>query len=179
MRLVGWAVVASLGLLAITRVVAWDAQVPALLGLHGLGPIPYLLALPVAVAALAGRRLGLGMVGLAVAAAMVPTGLPELAAREGLPGGLGDAPRVRILSWNLYEANADGAAIDQVVRDAAADVVVLQEVSARNIDAVRVSPALSAYPHSFTTPQPSAFGSGIWSRLPLQDAYEFDVAACP
>ena len=81
MRLVAWAVVASLGLLAITRVVAWDAQVPPLLGLHGLGPIPYLLALPIAVAALALRRIGLGLVGLAVTAAMVPTGLPE--ASEG------------------------------------------------------------------------------------------------
>lgn len=178
-RMAGWAVVAGLGLLAITRVVAWDAQVPALLGLHGLGPLPYLVAVPVAVAALALRRVGLGLVGLAVAAAMVPTGLPELAAREGLPRGLSAAPKVRILSWNLYQANTDGAAIDSVVRDAAADVVVLQEVSARNIDAVRASPALSAYPHSFTTPQPSAFGSGIWSRLPLEDASEFDVAGLP
>ena len=178
-RLAGWAVVAGLGLLAITRVVAWDARVPALLGLHGLGPFVYLPAVPVAVAGLARRRVGLGLVGLAVAVAMVPTGLPELAARESLPEGLGAAPRVRILSWNLYQANADGAAIDRVVRDAAADVVVLQEVSVRNIGAVRASPALSAYSHSFTTPQPSAFGSGIWSRLPLEDASEFDVAGLP
>ena len=54
----------------------------------------------VAVAALALRCVGLGLVGLAVAAAMVPTGLPELAAREGLPRGLGAALKIRILNWN-------------------------------------------------------------------------------
>jgi endonuclease/exonuclease/phosphatase (EEP) superfamily protein YafD len=178
-RLAGWGVVALLGLLAIARAVAWDADLPPLIGLHGLGPFPYVVALPVAVAALAFRRVALGLVALAVAAAMVPTGLPELAARDTLPPGIGAAPKVRILSWNLYQGNRDAAAIDRVVRDAGADIVLLQELSARNIDVVRSSPALAAYAHSFTTPQPSAFGSGIWSRLPLQDAGEIDVAGLP
>lgn len=179
LRLAGWVVVAGLGLLAVLRVVAWDAAVPMLLGLHGLGPLPYLFAMPVAVVALALRRVGLGVVGLAVATAVVPTGLPEVAAREPVPSGIEGAPTVRILSWNLYQANTDAAAIDRVVGDAAADVVVLQEVSASNIAALQASPALAAYDHSFTTPQPSAFGSGIWSRLPLDGASEFDVAGLP
>lgn len=178
-RLAGWGVVGVLGLLAVLRVVAWDARIPVLLGLHGLGPLPYMLAVPVAVVALAWRRVALGVVGMAVAAAVVPTGLPELAAREALPRPVGGAPKVRILSWNLYRANADGAAIDRLVRDAGADVVVLQEVSARNIDALRASPALAAYGHSFTSPQPSAFGSGIWSRQPLEAAGQIDVAGLP
>ena len=178
-RLAGWVVVAALGLLAVTRVVAWDASVPALLGLHGLGALPYLLALPIAVVALSFRRVALGLAGLAVAAAVVPTGLPEVLAHGALPSGIGDAPTVRILSWNLYRSNTDAAAIDRVVREAAADVVVLQELGADNIAAVRSSPALASYGHVFTSPQPSAFGSGIWSRMPLEGAGEVDVAGLP
>src|SRR5215213_8706334 len=94
-RLAGWGVVAGLGLLALARAVAWDAHIPALLGLHGLGPLPYLLAVPIAVVALVRRRLALGLVGLAVAVALVPTGLPEFAAREGLPRGADGASILR------------------------------------------------------------------------------------
>lgn len=178
-RLAGWAAVAALGVLAILRVVAWNAQVPVLLGLHGLGPLPYLAAAPVAVVALARRRVVLALVALAVAAVAVPTGLPEAAAREAPPDWARAAPRLRILSWNLYHSNTDVAAIDRVIREANADVVVLQEVSVSNVGALQGTPALDAYPHRFTTPQPSAFGSGIWSRLPLDGAAEVDIGGLP
>ncbi len=162
-----------------TRLVAWDVRSPALLGLHGLGPFPYLLAIPVAVVALARRHVRLGLVAVAVAGVVLPTGLPEVAARTDLSAAARTAPRLRILSWNLYQGNTFATSIDRVVREADADIVVLQEVSATNSPALRQSAALAAYPHSFTTPQPSAFGSGIWSRVPLQDAAEFDVAGLP
>jgi endonuclease/exonuclease/phosphatase (EEP) superfamily protein YafD len=178
-RLAGWAIVAGLGLLALLRVVAWDAGYPILLGLHGLGPLPYLAAMPVAVVALARKRLVLGLVALAVAAVIVPTGLPEVAARDSVPASARTAPRLRILSWNVYEANSDAAAMDRVIRKADADIVVLQEVSASNIAALRVSPALAGYLHSYTSPQPSAFGAGMWSRFPLEEAGEFNVGGLP
>ena len=179
LRVVGWAVVALLGLLAVARVVAWAAGVPALLGMHALGPLPYLAGLPVAGAALIGREAQLAVVALAVAAVAVPTGLPEYAAASETPLGARSSTQLRILSWNLYHANADAAAIDMVVGDANADVVVLQEVSPTNTDALKRSAALSGYRHTFSTPAASAFGSGIWSRLPLEGAQEFDVGGLP
>jgi endonuclease/exonuclease/phosphatase (EEP) superfamily protein YafD len=178
-RLLGWAVVAVLGLLALARVVAWDARSPALLGVYGLGPLPYLGALPVALVALARRHVRLGGVALAVAAVVLPTGLPEVAARTALPAGARTAPHLRVLSWNLYEGNSSPAGIDRVVRQADADLVVLQEISTTNLPALQESAALAGYPYRFTTPQPAAFGSGIWSRLPLEGAGEFDVAGLP
>ena len=178
-QLFGWIVVAILGLLAIARVVAWDTTFSPLLGLHGLGPLPFLLALPVALFARIGRDTRLALVALAVLFVAVPTGLPEFAAAEGKPLGARTAPSLRILTWNVYHSNADVAAIDKVVSDANADVVVLQEVSPSNVEAVGRSPALSAYRHSFTTPPSSAFGAGIWSRLPLEGAEEFQVGGLP
>ena len=178
-RLLGWLVVALLGLLAIARVVAWGTAFSPLLGMHALGPLPYLTALPVAVCALVGREARLALVALGVLLAAVPTGLPEYAAAEDEPLGARTAPSLKILSWNVYHSNADVAAIDEVVSGANADVVVLQEVSSANVEALGRSTALSAYRHSFTTPASSAFGAGIWSRLPLEGAEEFDVGGLP
>jgi endonuclease/exonuclease/phosphatase (EEP) superfamily protein YafD len=178
-RLGGWAVVAGLGLLAIFRVLAWDAQIPLLIGIHGLGPLPYLAAAPVALVALARRRVVLGLVALAVTAVIVPTGLPEVAAQDDVPAWARSAPRLRVLSWNLYHSNTELPAIDRVIRDAEADVVVLQEVSPANIAALEGSAALGGYEHRYTTPQPSIFGSGIWSRFPLEEAGDVDIGGLP
>ena len=172
-------VIAGLGLLALTRAVAPDVRSPALLGLFGLGALPFLAALPVAALALIRSHRRLGLVALAVAAAALPTGLPEAAARVGAPSAAHSAPTLRVLSWNLYFGNTDAAAIERVVIEADADVVVLQEVSTANLPLLRRSPALAAYPHRVVSAVPSAFGSGIWSRLPLEGPEEFDVEGLP
>lgn len=178
-RLFGWLVVAVVGLLAVARLVAWDTTFSPLLGIHALGPLPYLAVLPVAVGALVRREARLALVALAVLFVAVPTGLPELAAAEDEPLGARTTPGLRILSWNVYHSNADVGAIDKVVSEANADVVVLQEVSSANVEALSRSAALSSYRYTFTTPATSAFGSGIWSRLPLEGAEEFDVGGLP
>jgi len=178
-RLFGWAVVAVLGLLAVARVVAWDSRSPTLLGIYGLGPLPYLPAVPVAIVALARRHLRLGLVAVGVAAAMLPIGLPEVEARSGVPARARAAPRMRVLSWNLHDTNSDAAAIEQVIRAAQADLVVLQEISLANLPALRGSSVLATYPFSFSSPPPSAFGSGIWSRVPLEGAGEVDIGGLP
>lgn len=179
LRLVGWGLIAGLGLLALIRALLADVRSSILLGLLGLGALPFLAALPVAVVALARRHVRLGVVALAVAAAVVPTGLPELAARTAVPPSARIAPHLRILSWNLYFGNTDAAAIDRVIRQADADVVVLQEVAAGNFPVLRRSPALDAYRQGFISPQLSASGSGIWSRLPLEGAEEVDLGGLP
>jgi endonuclease/exonuclease/phosphatase (EEP) superfamily protein YafD len=180
LRLAGWVVVAGLGLLAVIRAVAPDVGSPALLGLFGLGALPFLGALPVGALALVRRYLWLGLVALAVAAAALPTGLPEAGARTSLPVAARHAPTIRVLSWNLYYGNTDASSIERAVAKADADLVVLQEVSAANLPLLRRSPILAAYPHQVVSAIPSgAFGSGIWSRLPLDGSEEFDLGGLP
>jgi len=179
LRLAGWVVVAGLGLLAVIRVLAPDVRSPALVGSFGLGALPFLGALPVGAVALVRRHLRLGLAALAVAAAALPTGLPELAARTSLPVAARHAPTIRVLSWNLYFGNTDASSIERVVAEADADLVVLQEVSGTNLPLLRRSPILAAYPHQVVSAVPAAFGSGIWSRLPLDGAKEFDLDGLP
>jgi len=156
-----------------------DVRSPVLIGLFGLGALPFLTALPVAALALIRGHRRLGLVALAVAAAALPTGLPEAAAPVGAPRAARSGPTLRVLSWNLYFGNTDAAAIERVVVEADADIVVLQEVSGANLPLLRRSPALAAYAHSFVSAVPSAFGSGIWSRLPLEGPEEIDVEGLP
>lgn len=170
---------AALGILAVVRAVHWDTRIPKLIGVYALGAVPYLPAIPVALLALARRHVRLGVTALAVGAAILPTGLPELAAREPVPPAAKAARGLRILSWNLYEGNIYEGAIDDVIREADADVVLLQETSTTNAAALAASPALATYAHSFSSPLPSAIGSGIWSRFPLEGAGEFDVGGLP
>lgn len=82
-----------------------------------------------------------------------------------------EAPRLTILSYNLNAGNPQINAIEQIIRDADADIVALQELNPQIAEqlAARLN---DTYPHQALHPQTSFAGQGFFSRyLILSDDY--------
>lgn len=86
------------------------------------------------------------------------------------------APRLTLLTYNLFYANTDYEAVIAIIRKADADVVLLQELTTEA--AATLSSALSAaYPHQGLHPEAnSTTGTGVLSKLPLvEDEVWLDI----
>jgi len=77
-----------------------------------------------------------------------------------------ESPRLTIISYNLNAGNRQFDAIEQIIRDANADMVALQELNPQIAE--ELSSRLSQlYPHQALHPQNSFAGQGFLSRYPI------------
>src|SRR5580704_9043383 len=97
---VGWLIIAVLGLVALLRLVAWDSVQP-LIVLNALTPIIYLPAWGVIVAALVARRWWLAAAAVVIIAAQLAFVRPELTAATPVPSWARHAPVVRVFDANI------------------------------------------------------------------------------
>lgn len=138
------------------------------------------------VAALALRRWGLGLVSATLVLALGWSAGPYLWPPAALPAESGPRP-VRILWSNLRNWSTSSEALDAVLEDAQADIVMLTELSARHARAVER--ARARWPHQTRFPGGSAFDLLLLSRWEPRDLriHEpfgdqlpiFDTLICP
>ncbi len=148
---------------------------------------PLLLAcVMVAVVGLALRRWATGLVSAMLVLALGWSAGPYLWPPSALPADSGRQP-MRLLWSNLQNWSTSSEALDAVLDDARADIVVLTELSARHVRTVERARARIAYQTRF--PRGSAFDLLLLSRWeprdlrihePLGDQFPiFDALICP
>ncbi len=93
-------------------------------------------------------------------------GLPRQAAGT-------DAARLRLVSYNTWFRAHDHTRLVRYLEEVAADVVVLQEMSAAQAD--RLHASLASYPYAYTAP--GIAGAVIFSRWPLREAATIQLTA--
>ncbi|MGI8983837.1 MAG: endonuclease/exonuclease/phosphatase family protein [Acidimicrobiales bacterium] len=164
----GWLIVAPLLAVATARVVAWDSR-SILVALNALTPLLYLPTWPVAVAAGLGRRWALCATAATVVIAHVAFMTPELAARTPTPATVAGSRAIRLFSANVYAGNTRAAGIAREIRDAAPDLVFLQEATPAIVDAIDATGALDELPHRVAVRRTDPFGALLASRWPLAD----------
>lgn len=81
--------------------------------------------------------------------------------------GPSEAAHVRILQANVLSSNASEAEFIDYVREAAPDVISVQEINARWAKALKALDGL--YPHRFFEPREDNFGIGLLSKYRLED----------
>ena len=86
-----------------------------------------------------------------------------------LPDGAADAPRLRVVTANLYVLNPSFAAAGRSLRGLRPDVLVVPELSADGLAGLRASGLLADLPHSVVELDGRAETVGLFSRLPLAD----------
>lgn len=130
---------------------------------------PLLLAcVAVTVAALALRRWRMGLVSASLALALGWSTGPYLWPSSTLPAESAPQP-VRLLWSNLRNWSTSSEALDVVLEDARADIVMLTELSARHVRAVER--ARVRWPHQTRFPRASAFELLLLSRWPPRDLH--------
>jgi endonuclease/exonuclease/phosphatase (EEP) superfamily protein YafD len=164
-----WLVSGLLLLLELLRLTGLDAHAAPLIAVSTAWPLITLIGVLVIGGAAYVRRPLLGAAAVLALALIViawwPTWIGEVGA------GPKGAPRVRLLALNVEYSSDTGAAASRQIRAENPDVVVLSELSPltlRHLD-------LRQYRYSWTRPQSHAFGQGIWSRWPLEDASTWSV----
>jgi endonuclease/exonuclease/phosphatase (EEP) superfamily protein YafD len=103
----------------------------------------------------------------------------EIGCQRELPIEAGAAPRLRLFTANLFAMNTRADALADEIMGAAADVVLLQELSFANLPALRRRGVIDAYAHTLVDARADAFGTAILSRFPLVDAEIWRAAQVP
>jgi endonuclease/exonuclease/phosphatase (EEP) superfamily protein YafD len=132
---------------------------------------PYLGVGAVVAAVLFGIGRGTaGWVGLGTAvvtlAGVVLIQLPLFVA-SAAPAG---TTEVRVMTANLRLGRADPAAVVAAVRTHHVDVLMLEELTLEEADALHAAGLNDLLPHRVAVPDRNAAGTGLWSRYPLTDA---------
>jgi endonuclease/exonuclease/phosphatase family metal-dependent hydrolase len=113
------------------------------------------------------------------------SGPPRPAAREAEPAGDAHSPGdagaagFRLVTANLLLINRRMPRLTAELLADGADVIVLQELTARHLEALRAGGLLERFGYHLTDPRPHWNGSALLSRWPLRDARVLEFAGAP
>jgi endonuclease/exonuclease/phosphatase family metal-dependent hydrolase len=166
---ISWAVAGGLAAWAAARITAADrirqAETTA---------VPLLSFTPQVAAAAPWAALGLRLMGrrgpaatAALAAAALGVVVRSRRIPRPQPGACG--PMLRVLTANLYFGRADADVIVDRVRQARADVLFLQELTADAVTRLKQAGLEELMPHTLLELRGGSRGSGIYSRFPLSE----------
>jgi endonuclease/exonuclease/phosphatase (EEP) superfamily protein YafD len=163
---VGWSIVAVLGLVALLRLVAWDSLEP-LTVLDALTAIVYLPAWVVTVGALIARRWWLAAAAVVIVAAQLAFLAPELLATAPVPAWARDAPVVRVFDANIDKSYHFQAGYVRAIEQAHPDLITLEEFTPPALHSMEASGVLAGFPYRCTAPAYGGIGFMVASRLRL------------
>jgi endonuclease/exonuclease/phosphatase (EEP) superfamily protein YafD len=127
-----------------------------------------LAAYPLLVVAVLLRSRVLVVVSVLIVAAHVALVAPSLRAAP-VPEAAAEAPRLRVVVANLYVRNPEPERAGAVLRALEPDVLVVPELDARGLAALRSSGVLTDLPHGVTREDAGRETVGLFSRRPLED----------
>jgi endonuclease/exonuclease/phosphatase (EEP) superfamily protein YafD len=166
-EVVGWLVVASVGLVVVTQWFATgDSKALALL--HSFTPFFLLAPFPLMFVATIANRPAMATVaalqGVASLVLVAPVVFPD-----GPSAAPSNAPRLTIAHANMLYSNSDADGATRALAATDADVLVMTEftpLQQRELDAA----VGDAYPFRVDAALNGTEGVGLWSRFPLKDA---------
>ena len=162
-----WTVAVGLAALVVVRALGAERGTTMAL-LVGALPLTLLPAYALVVVAALWRRRLLTAVALALVAAHLLVVAPGLGP-ERVPAAAARAPHLRVVVANLFVLNPDPVAAGRALRALDADVVVVPELDARGLRALRRSGLLEDLPHVVAELGHRTETVGLLSRLPLDD----------
>ena len=163
---VGWLIVAVLGMVALLRLVAWDSLQP-LVVLDALTLVIYLPAWVVAAGALVARRWWLAAAAAVVVVAQLVFVVPELSAATPLPAWAQRAPVVRVFDANIDSSQDFYSGYVRGIEQDRPDLVTLEEFTPSALNAMSASGVLTRFPYRCAAPAYGATGFMVASRLRL------------
>jgi endonuclease/exonuclease/phosphatase (EEP) superfamily protein YafD len=163
---VGWLIIAVLGLVALLRLVVWDSAEP-LIVLNALTLVVYLPAWVVAAGALIARRWWLTGAAAVIVAAQLAFAAPELLAAAPVPAWAQHALVVRVFDANIDKSLHFQAGYVRAIEADRPDLITLEEFTPLALDSMEASGVLARFPYRCAAPAYGATGFLIASRLPL------------
>ena len=164
-----WAVAGGLAAWAVARLTEADRmdriEAPAAILLPFTPQAAAAAPLAALALAVAGRRKPAVIAALAAAALLAVTA-PRAIPR---PQPKASGPVLRVLTVNVLCGRADAEAVVALVRQTGADVLFLQEITGDVLARLEAAGLADLMPQKITELRRSSLGSGIYSRLPLDE----------
>jgi endonuclease/exonuclease/phosphatase (EEP) superfamily protein YafD len=158
-----WVIAVPLLLFEVVRLLGWDVHVVYFIALSTAWPLVATPGLLAVVGALYVRRRLLGVVATLMLVVVGFAWSPTVFGQAGSGPKTGLA--IRLLALNVEYSQATGAAASRQIKANNPDIVVLSELSVKNLRGLD----LKQYRYSWERPEESAFGQGIYSRWPIVD----------
>lgn len=171
-----WAGVSPLAALALARLATADRW-PLTAALNAGSSVVYLPAYPALAVGISTGRRGLALVAGTVAGLHLAWSLPELVPARRRAARAGAA--FRVVSANVQFTAPGWSRLGAELARLAPDVLLVQELTPDSLASLERSGAFAEFDHCHLDPRPGSFGSGIWSRHPLDDAETWNVAGGP
>lgn len=95
--------------------------------------------------------------------------LPDYRSAQPIPAEAYDAPRIRLMTANVYFGNPDYSGMAAEVGEVDPDVLFLQEYGPRMEQALRYSGVAERYPYVKVAYENQYFGTALYSKLPLTE----------
>lgn len=168
LHILGWLVVTPLAAVVLSRIFAWDTR-SSFVVLNAISPVLLLPAWSVMAASGVARRWPLFGVASAVVAAHVTLLLPEMAAREPVPGAARSAPQLRLFNANVFAGNNEVDGFADEIRRIRPDVVVLQEATSPFLEKLDSQGVFDGMPYRVVARRDDPFGAAVVSRWPLTE----------
>ena len=165
--ILAWVAASGLASLVLVRVLGVERGTALALALGAL-PITLLPSYAVFALGLAWRQRLLSAAGAALVLAHLLVIAPALGAQD-LPVGAREAPRLRVVTANLYVLNPTFTEAGRALRELRPDVLVVPELSAEGLAGLREAGLLAELPHSVVLLEDSREAVGLFSRFPLRD----------
>jgi endonuclease/exonuclease/phosphatase (EEP) superfamily protein YafD len=147
LAIVGWIVVAALGVVALMRIFAWD-DVEVFAVLNTVAAFVYLPAWVVAIVAGLGRRFILAGAALLLVVAQLFFVLPEFTAAQPVPRWAATAPTIRLLDANVYYLNRTGmSGYASEIKAYDPQLVTMEEATPYLVGQLKATGALAGLPY--------------------------------
>lgn len=164
--LVAWTLVAAAAAWVVVRTLGLERGYP-MVPLLAYTPLMAVAAVvAVAVAALLRRRAAAVCVAV-LAAVLVASIAPRVLGGPSRAEG-GSGPPLRVLTANLYQRPGTAAGVVEMVRELQPDVLSVQELTPSVHSALDAAGLRELLPERVLSTRRDGFGSGLYSRLPLE-----------
>lgn len=173
-----WAILAGMAAFQLARLAIPD-RLFVLVVVNAYTWWVYLPAYPIAAGAWAGRRWPLAAAAVVVASLHFAWVLPEYLPGAGLSAEARTAPRLTLMTANLFIENERVGEIAGEVVAVNPDVLVVQEFTPRALAAFEAAGIPELLPFRVGEPGPGPYGTAIYSRYPLTDAETFEADGVP
>ena len=166
LQIVGWLIVAVLGLIVLVRAVAWD-EWRLFADVDAATEVLFLPAWLVLAGALLGRRWWMvGAAALLCAAQMIYVA-PEVLAYSSVPAAVRSEPSIRLFDANVQQDNFSMSGYVTQLRSYRPDLVTLEETAPWDFAQFSSSGVFDHLPYRFTVTDTGSRGFILASRYPL------------
>ena len=166
LQIIGWVLIAMLGLIVLVRALAWD-EVRLFADVDAATEVLFLPAWLVLAGALLGRKWWMAGAAALLCAAQMIYVAPEVLAYSSVPAAVRSEPSIRLFDANVQQDNFSMSGYVAQLRSYRPDLVTLEETASWDFAQFSSSGAFDHLPYRFTVTDTGSRGFIIASRYPL------------